>query len=103
MTQSKRFPIVNSTRLIDALYYIDPDSHTDPDHARGVIVGVISTLTAVGFDFTEAINLVLDTLAERNSNPHRSTKYVISASCLPACWVADFTERANFHGVPMVD
>jgi len=42
-------------RIIDALCLLSPQSGASDDHCRGVIMGIISTLMAFGYDYKQAI------------------------------------------------
>lgn len=85
---------------MDAVYYIDAASKTDPMLARGVITGVISAYMSLGMSFQSAVDLVISSVAERNADKHRTSTYKISLALLPESWVADFAKSCTKHRVP---
>lgn len=62
--------------LRDALYHMDYRSGASEDYAKGLVVGVVSTLMAEGFSFEEAI----DTVAQYM--PHTKTTRLT----VPSVW-----------------
>lgn len=63
------------TILRDALYNMDHHSGASEDYAKGLVVGVVSTLMAEGFSFTEA----LDTVAQYMPNT-KTTRLTVPPS-----------------------
>lgn len=50
--------IEHSNLIADALYYASPRSACSTQMGHGVVVGVVSTLMAMGYDFYAAIEKV---------------------------------------------
>lgn len=72
--------------LRDALYNMDYHSGASEDYAKGLVVGVVSTLMAEGFSFEEAI----DTVAQYMPNT-KTTRLTVPPSWaykLSACLLA---------------
>jgi hypothetical protein len=54
------------TSLRDALYNLHPESGSSPEHARGVLVGVVAAFMEAGpFDFHRAVDEVAPYLPGR--------------------------------------
>lgn len=64
--------IEHSNLISDALYYTSPRTGCSNEMGHGVVVGVVSTLMAMGHTFSTAINIVVLLLpddARRESIP----------------------------------
>jgi hypothetical protein len=50
--------IKHSNILRDGLYNLSPDSGSDTQYNRGIVLGIVSVLMAEGKSFEESINVV---------------------------------------------
>lgn len=65
----------NDTLLKDALYNTHRGSGASKDYAMGLVVGIVSALMAMGYDYSESIKIVARLLPRG---------YRIAA--IPECW-----------------
>jgi len=56
---------VDTIMVKDALYNLHPDSGSSEEYAKGILVGVMSGLVAVGIEFDTAWNICRHNLPEK--------------------------------------
>jgi hypothetical protein len=80
----QRNDIVDAVLIADALHNMSPDAGATPEYARGVLVGAVSALMAVGMSFDRALHLC-----------SLQAPRVIMPMTVPPSWLKGFDIKAK--------
>jgi hypothetical protein len=74
--------IKNTNMMEDSMYNLSKDCHSKPDYAKGLIVGFVGGLMAMGFTFEDCMQIV------------KSSKYStdFDMSFFPDCWIKPYNK-----------
>jgi hypothetical protein len=79
--------IKHSNLLRDSLYNLNPKSGANTEYCKGIVIGTVSALMAMGFDFQDALAQVCNHLPEYRWE---------FAQVFPDSWLADVRTITGF-------